>query len=177
VLVLGAGTIALSAIFWARRLGAGRIAAMSRSDRRADMARRMGADMFVAYGDNEIEEAAEALGGSADAVFECAGAPGFLGKAIGHAGLMGRVLSLGFGMEPDPVVPAVAGFKGVSLLFPVGYSHEDFRYTAQHMLAGHVDPKEMISSTVGLGDLPEKFEALLGPNTDTKVQVAPAARA
>ena len=173
VLVLGAGTIALTAIYWARRLGAGKIVAMSRSARRAQMARRMGADAFAVYGDNEIEEAKESLGGEADAVFECIGSPGFLGKAIQHVGLMGQVLSLGFGMEPDPVVPAMAGFKGVTLRFPVGYAHEDFRTTAEEMLSGHVDPKEMISSTVALAELPAKFEELLGANTETKVQVAP----
>jgi (R,R)-butanediol dehydrogenase/meso-butanediol dehydrogenase/diacetyl reductase len=173
VLVLGAGTIALAAIYWARRTGAGRIVAMSRSVRRAEMAELMGADAFVAYGEAETAQAAEALGGSADAVFECVGSPGFLGKAIAHAGLIGDVISLGFGTAPDPIVPAAAGFKGVSLKFPVGYSHEDFRYTAETMLSGHIDPKAMISTTVDLAALPAKFEELLGPNSDTKVQVAP----
>ena len=63
VLVLGAGTVALCAIYWAKRLGAGRIAAASRSPRRAAMALAMGADAFVQYGDNEKGEVAEALGG------------------------------------------------------------------------------------------------------------------
>ncbi|MCB2074117.1 MAG: alcohol dehydrogenase catalytic domain-containing protein [Novosphingobium sp.] len=175
VVVLGAGTIALSAIYWARRSGAGRIAALSRSPRRAELALRMGADAFLAYGDDEVAEAAEALGGPADAVFECVGAPGFLGKAIDHAGLMGQVLSLGFGGEPDPVIPAVAGFRGVTLQFPVGYSQDDFRHVAREMTQGHVDPKIMISSTVALDDLPATFEELLGANAQTKVQVAPFA--
>ena len=48
VLVLGGGTVALYAIYWARRLGAGKIVAMSRSDRRKDLALEMGADAFVA---------------------------------------------------------------------------------------------------------------------------------
>jgi (R,R)-butanediol dehydrogenase/meso-butanediol dehydrogenase/diacetyl reductase len=137
------------------------------------MARRMGADAFLTCGEDDVVEATEALGGPADAVFECVGAPGFLGKAIGHAGLLGQVVSLGFGTAPDPVVPAVAGFKGVTLRFPVGYSHDDFHYTAQHMLEGHVDPKAIITGTVGLGELPAKFAELLGPNSETKVQVAP----
>jgi (R,R)-butanediol dehydrogenase/meso-butanediol dehydrogenase/diacetyl reductase len=173
VLVLGAGTIALAAIFWARRSGAGRIVAMSRSAHRAEMAQRIGADAFVAYGEAETGQVAEALGGRADTVFECVGKSGFLGKAIAHAGLMSDVLSLGFGTAPDPIIPAVAGFKGVSLKFPVGYSHEDFRYTAETMQSGHVDPKAMISTTVELAALPAKFEELLGPNSDIKVQVAP----
>lgn len=173
VLVLGAGTIALSAIYWARRLGAGRIVAMSRSPRRAALAMAMGADAFVPYGEDEVAEAAEALGGSADHVFECVGVPGMLGKAIAHARLLGQVLSLGFCMKPDEVVPAVAGFKGVRLQFPVGYSPRDFAFAAQSMLAGHVDPKLMISSVIALEEFPELFGRLLENNTENKVQVAP----
>jgi (R,R)-butanediol dehydrogenase/meso-butanediol dehydrogenase/diacetyl reductase len=176
VLVLGAGTIALGAIYWARRLGAGRIVAMSRSARRADIARAMGADAFVRYGEHEREEVSEALGGQADVVLECVGVPGMLARAIDHVRLLGRVMALGFGTAPDPVVPAVAGFKGVSLGFPVGYSLKDFAWVAETMLNGHVDPKAMISRVVGLEEFPATFDRLLADNTENKVQLALAAR-
>lgn len=172
VLVLGAGTIALCAIYWARRHGAGNIVAMSRSPARAEMAKTMGADSFVTYGENEVAEAAEALGGPADVVLECVGVPGMLARAINHARLLGKVLSLGFCSQPDEVVPAVAGFKAVTLQFPVGYSVKDFTYVTRSMLSGHVDPKAMISSVVQLGELPDKFEQLLTKNDENKVQVA-----
>src|ERR1700741_4404806 len=82
VLVLGGGTVALYAIYWARRLGAGRIVAMSRSARRKALSLEMGADAFVAYGDNEMGEVIEALGGPPELVIEAVGAEGMLGKAI-----------------------------------------------------------------------------------------------
>lgn len=173
VLVLGAGTIALCAIYWARRLGAGKIVAMSRSARRAALALAMGADAFVPYGDNEMAEAAEALGGAADHVFECVGVPGMLGKAVSHARLLGKVHSLGFCMGPDPIVPAMAGFKGLSMTFPVGYSLKDFAYVAGAMLGGHIDPKVMISKVIGLDAFPATFDQLLANNTENKLQVAP----
>jgi (R,R)-butanediol dehydrogenase/meso-butanediol dehydrogenase/diacetyl reductase len=174
VLVLGAGSVALCVLYWARRLGAGRMVAASRSPRRAAMALEMGADAFVQYGNNEIAEVVEALGGPPNLVFECVGTPGFLTKGIQHAAPFGQVISLGFCTEPDPIQPAVAGFKGVSLQFPVGYSLKDFQYVADVMDNGHVDPKMLISSVVALDDLPITFERLRGPNTDTKVQVSPA---
>lgn len=173
VLVLGAGTIALTAIYWARRLGAGRIVAMSRSPRRADLAIRMGADAFVAYGESEVGDAVEALGGNADHVFECVGVPGMLEKAVSHARLMGKVHSLGLCMTPDTINPMLAGIRGVSLTFPVGYSVKDFTYVVRSMRGGHVDPKEMISRVVGLAELPETFARLLESNTENKVLVAP----
>jgi (R,R)-butanediol dehydrogenase/meso-butanediol dehydrogenase/diacetyl reductase len=43
VLVIGAGPIGLAATFWARRLGAGRIAVTASSARRAPLARQIGA--------------------------------------------------------------------------------------------------------------------------------------
>jgi len=49
------------------------------------MAVDMGADAFVQYGEDEIGEVAEALGGQPDVVFECVGNPGFLMKGIQHA--------------------------------------------------------------------------------------------
>lgn len=119
VLVLGAGSVALCTIYWARRLGAGRIVAVSRSQRRAAMALDMGADAFVQYGDNEVGEVVEALGGQPDIVFECVGNPGFVMKGIQHVREFGQVISMGFCTAPDQFVPAVAGFKGIRCNSPL----------------------------------------------------------
>lgn len=173
VLILGAGSVALCAIYWAKRLGAGRIVAISRSARRQAMVLEMGADAFVQYGDSEKDNIIEALGGQPDLVFECVGSPGFVMKGIQHVRDFGQVISLGFCTAPDQIIPAVAGFKGVSLQFPVGYSLKDFQYVADVMDAGFVDPKILISSVVGLDALPTKFEQLRGANNETKVHVAP----
>ena len=172
ILVQGAGSVALATIFWAKRLGAGRIVAVSRSERRAGPVRAMGADAFIQSGANEVKEAAAALGGAADIVFECVGAPGLLARAIEHARVLGLVASLGFCMEPDTIIPAVAAYKGVRLIFPVGYALRDFEQVGDMMLSGHVDPKLMITSVITFDELPTVFEALRGPNTQTKVQVS-----
>lgn len=173
VLILGAGTIALAAIYWARRMGAGPIVAMSRSTHRAELAREMGADAFVAYGENEQAEVANALGGRPDVVFECVGKEGFLGRAIAHAATFGRVVSLGLSRAPEPVNPMQAGIKDLTITFPVGYSIEDFRHVAAAMGQGNVDPKRMISRVVSLADLPATFARLLGPHGEAKVQIEP----
>jgi threonine dehydrogenase-like Zn-dependent dehydrogenase len=171
VLVLGGGTVALYAIYWARRLGAGRIVAMSRSDRRRDLCLEMGADAFIPYGDNEIGEAIEALRGSPDFVFECVGAEGMLTKAIMHVTQFGKVVSLGFCTTPDPVIPGMASYKCASMQFAVGYSMNEFHYIADQMDKGHCDPKAIITNDVPLVDLPAMFDVLRGPNNETKVHV------
>ena len=173
VLVLGAGSVGLCVIYWARRLGAARIVALSRSVRRAPAVAAMGADAFIRYGQNEVEAVTAALGGRPDIVFECVGSPGFLMKAVEHVRDFGQVMSMGFCTAPDQLVPAVTGFKGVSLRFPVGYSLKDFEYVANVMDKGHVDPKMLITSVIPLSELPGRFEALRGPGTETKVQIRP----
>lgn len=171
VLVLGGGTVALYAIYWARRLGAGRIAAMSRSTRRKDLALEMGANAFISYGDNEIGEVIEALGGSPQFVFECVGAEGMLSKAVMHLAQFGKIVSLGFCTSPDPVIPGIASYKCASMQFAVGYSMKEFLYIADQMDKGHCDPKAIITSDIPLVDLPSMLEVLRGPNNETKVHV------
>jgi L-iditol 2-dehydrogenase len=171
VLVLGAGTVALYAIYWARRLGAGRIVAMSRSGRRRDAVLDMGADAFMIYGDDEIGEVAEALGGTPDFVLECVGAEGMLGKAIMHVAPFGKIVSLGFCTAPDPIIPALASYKCAAMQFAVGYSMNEFLYIADEMDKGHCDPKMIISNNIPLGDLPAMFDKLRGANEETKVHV------
>lgn len=172
VLVLGGGAVALYAIYWARRLGAGRIVAMSRSARRKDLVLQMGADAFVSYGNNEIGEVSQVLGGAPQVVFECVGAQGMLSKSVMHASQFGRIVSLGFCTSPDPLIPAIASYKCVSIQFAVGYSMKEFLYIADQMDKGQADPKAIITRQIELTQLPAMMETLRGPNNETKVQVS-----
>jgi len=177
VLVLGGGTIALYAIYWARRLGAGRIAAMSRSSRRQALALQMGADAFVAFGKEEPGEVKQALGGAPQVVFECVGAEGMLTKSVMHAGPLGRIVSLGFCTSPDPLIPGMASYKCASIQFAVGYSMKEFTYIAEQLDrdrlhgGGHCDPKALITRDIPLAGLPAMFDTLRGANSETKVHV------
>ncbi len=172
VLVLGGGTVALYAIYWARRLGAGRIVAMSRSERRRELCLGMGADVFVSYSDEELLEVAAAFdGGAPRLVFECVGAAGMLEKSVQLVAPFGHIISLGFCTAPDPVIPAIASYKCATLQFLVGYSLAEFEYVASEMNKGHVDPKSIITHSAALNDLPAMMARLRQPNSDTKIQI------
>ncbi len=173
ILVLGAGPVALAAIYWARIMGAGKIVAMSRADRRKELVLNFGADHFIQYGESEASEVSEAFGGAPDIVIECTGQPGFLMKGIGLVRTCGQVVALGFCTQADSFNPAVTAYKGVRLHFAVGYRREDFLTSIAQLHKGHVDPKAMISSTVSLIDLPAVIERLRGENHETKVHVQP----
>jgi threonine dehydrogenase-like Zn-dependent dehydrogenase len=171
ILVLGAGSVALCAIWWARRLGAAKIAVLSRSQRRADMALAMGADAFVVSGENETTEITAALGGEPDIVFECVGQPAFLAKGIAHVRKFGEVISMGFCTAPDHIVPAMTAFKAATLKFPVGYALCDFERCASEMNKGHALPNMLVTAEIGLTELPDTITSLRQANTETKVHV------
>lgn len=173
VLVLGAGSVGLAALYWARHLGAGKIVAASPSARRRDIALAMGADAFETLGEDESERINAALGGPPDLVLECAGASGVLGKAIELVRPGGTIVSLGFCTSPDPIVPAIATWKRVTMKFSLAYTLADFEHAADMLDRGHVEPRLMISDTIGLDSLPAMFEALRGGAPQTKVHVEP----
>lgn len=173
VVVLGAGSIGLSVVYWAHRLGAGKIVAVSRSDRRAPLALEMGATAFEALGENEGERINAALGGMPDIVFECAGAVGMTQKAVDLVAPGGQVISLGFCSSPDPILPALATWKQITMKFSFAYDLREFQHCADTLGAGHVEPRLMVSKTVGLDAFPDLFEQLRAGTNETKVHVDP----
>jgi (R,R)-butanediol dehydrogenase/meso-butanediol dehydrogenase/diacetyl reductase len=173
VLVLGAGSVGLAALFWARQLGAGRIVAASPSARRRALAEQIGADGFEVLGEGEGERIAAALGGPPDVVLECAGAVGLLQKAVEHVRPGGMIVSLGFCTSPDPILPSLATWKQVTIAFSFAYALDEFRHAVDVLDRGRVEPRLMISETIGLDALPAMFEAMRGGSSHTKVHVDP----
>jgi (R,R)-butanediol dehydrogenase/meso-butanediol dehydrogenase/diacetyl reductase len=173
VLVVGPGSVGLAAIYWARLLGAGRIVAASRSERRREPALAMGADAFEPLGADDAQRINAALGGPPEVVFECAGASGLMQKCVDLVQPGGLVVSLGFCGEPDPIVPAAVTWKRVTLKFSFGYDLRDFEHSADALDRGHVAPRSMVTETIGLDQLPDRFEALRRGGDAIKIHVDP----
>lgn len=175
VLVIGAGPIGLAATFFARKLGAGRIAVAANSTRRQALAHNMGADRFIIPEEGRAQAAiaAEVLGGAPDVVLECAGQPGCIDQAIQVVRTAGTVVVLGFCTAPDSFLPAVAVWKEVNLRFSSTYSVGDFQYVAQVLAGGSLEPRSMITRTITLDEVPEVFEGLRKPSADCKVIINP----
>ena len=173
VLVLGAGSVGLAAIYWARQMGAGRIVAASPSARRAAMAGQMGADGFEVLGEGEALRINAALGGEPDVVFECGGAVGMLSKSAELVRAGGLVVSLGFCTAPDALVPAMATYKQLTFKFSYTYTKAEFVHCATVMDRGFVEPRLMISDTVSLDAFPAKLEEMRAGLAVTKLMVDP----
>lgn len=175
VLVIGAGPVGLAAVFWARRMGAGKIAVTASSDRRAGLAVQMGATVFVApqVGQEPVAAVNQALGGPPDVVFECVGVPGMIEKSIAHVRPLGTVVVLGFCDLVDQWLPMSALAKEVKINFAILYSTRDFQVAVDTLDAGHVEPRAMITDRITLDEVPAAFEALRHRTTQCKVIIDP----
>jgi (R,R)-butanediol dehydrogenase/meso-butanediol dehydrogenase/diacetyl reductase len=176
LLVLGAGSMALAVIFWARRLNLGRIVVATRSAHRNESVMAMGADAALTLDEASPEAVAAALGGPPDIVAECVGKPGLLGRASELVRPRGVVLSLGMCMGPDAVVPAICTFKEISLFFPHGYTFGEYVETARAFDTAGLKPEAMVSDVIALEALPATLEELRAGRKSLKVQVDPTLR-
>jgi len=175
VLVLGAGPIGLAATWWARRLGAARIATAAATGRRRSLAHQLGADSFVAGGDHAADAVIEALGGPAEIVLECAGKPGLLNDAVQHAGLDAMIIVMGYCVTPDMFFQPPAIRQEVTLRFAKMYTHADFADTVAALASSNFEPRAMVTRTISLDAVPAEFERLRTDRSDCKVMIAPQA--
>ena len=173
--MIGAGPIALGAVFWARRMGAGRVVVMATSDRRSAFAEQAGATSFLVAGDNPVAEAIEAIGGEPDVVIEAAGAPGTIEQAMQTVKPTGTVVVLGWCTVPDSYVPALYLMKQIRLQFSMTYDVAEFRHVIGVLEDDGAALRSMVSAVVSLDELPEMFESLRGGNTQCKVLIDPQA--
>jgi threonine dehydrogenase-like Zn-dependent dehydrogenase len=110
-------------------------------------------------------------------VFECVGVPGVIDSIIEGAPLFSRVVVVGVCVGEDQITPAMAINKEIDLRFVLGYTPLEFRDTL-HMLAdGKVDPRPLITGTVGLDGVAAAFTALGDPEAHAKILVDPKSAA
>lgn len=173
VLVIGAGPIGLTTVFWARRFGAGRIAVTARSNRRAELARRMGAHVFVAPGEDLVRRVDEALGGPPDIVYECVGVPGLIAQALEHVRPRGTIVVQGACIDPDTFVPFGMVAKEVRIQGTVFYTLTEFAYSADVLAADARLLRTMVTDEIPLAALPQTFDDLRHRTHQCKVLVRP----
>ena len=107
-------------------------------------------------------------------VFECVGVPGIIGQIVDSAPLFSRVIVVGVCVGPDTFTPAMAINKEIDLRFVIGYSPLEFRDTLHMLGEGTVDPRPIITGTVGLEGVAGAFEALADPEAHAKVLIDPS---
>ncbi|MCW2351616.1 alcohol dehydrogenase catalytic domain-containing protein [Sphingobium sp. B12D2B] len=173
VLVLGAGPIGLAVAFWAKRLGAARVAVQDISPSQQQRAHDMGADVFVVDPQNPVESAVQGLGGMADIVFECVGVPGLIAQAVDQVRPRGTILLLGLCTKPDTFNSFAMLGKEVRLVTSAFFTVQEYEAALAALEQGAIAPRLMVTSTIALAETPTVFEALKQRGEQCKVLIAP----
>jgi (R,R)-butanediol dehydrogenase / meso-butanediol dehydrogenase / diacetyl reductase len=167
VLVIGAGTVGLTSMAWARLRGADRVTVVDPNE-----ARRTGA---LAFGANDVlADAMAAEPGAYDVAIECVGKPGLLDACIAATRSKGRIVIAGVCMEQDPFWSMAALMKELTVHFAVYYTPDEFRTVIEAFRSGEIEPDQLIGRTVGLSALPEAFDLLSNGSTQGKILIDPS---
>jgi len=110
-------------------------------------------------------------------IFECVGVPGVIESIVGEAPLFSRVVVVGVCVGEDRFTPAMAINKEIDLRFVLGYTPLEFRDTLHMLAEGKLDPRPLVTGTVGLDGVDRAFSALADPEAQAKVLIDPASAA
>jgi (R,R)-butanediol dehydrogenase/meso-butanediol dehydrogenase/diacetyl reductase len=166
VLVLGAGSVGLTTIRWAKEMGAKDIVVADPVAGRRELSGQFGATAV-------IDPSQEDLGRDYDVVIECVGKPGLLNTAVAAAAIKGRIVIAGVCAETDPFLPIAALLKELTVSFAVYYLPEEFRRVIEAFTSGSLDPGPLIAGTVPLEGINGAFEGAAASTTHGKVLVDP----
>jgi (R,R)-butanediol dehydrogenase/meso-butanediol dehydrogenase/diacetyl reductase len=173
VLVLGAGPIGLAVAFWARRLGATKVAVVDLTPLQADLALRVGATNWVQAGEDVVRRVNSELHGMPDIVFECVGRAGILAQALEHVRPRGSIVMLGLCTSPDSFIPFRAVSKEARFITSAFFNMREYEASLDMLDAGHAEARSLITSIVPLSQLPVTFESLRQRTSQCKVMVRP----
>ncbi|MGV3555603.1 MAG: alcohol dehydrogenase catalytic domain-containing protein [Croceibacterium sp.] len=173
VLVLGAGPIGLAVAFWAKRLGAARVAVQDIAEFQRQRALDMGADVFVVDPEDPVGSAEAGLGGKADIVFECVGLPGLIAQGVEQVKPRGTILLLGLCTRPDTFNSFAMLSKEVRLVTSAFFTVPEYEASLDALAAGAIEPRLLVTDIISLADTPEVFESLKHRTSQCKVLIAP----
>jgi (R,R)-butanediol dehydrogenase/meso-butanediol dehydrogenase/diacetyl reductase len=173
VLVLGAGPIGLAVAFWAKQMGAAKVAVQDIAEFQKSRALDMGADVFVVDPADPVGSAERALGGQADVVFECVGIPGLIAQGVEQVRPRGTILLLGLCTKPDTFNSFAMLSKEVRLVTSAFFTVPEYQASLDALAEGAIEPRLLVTDTIALAETPEVFESLKHHTSQCKVLIAP----
>jgi 2-desacetyl-2-hydroxyethyl bacteriochlorophyllide A dehydrogenase len=159
VAILGAVTIVLLMLQVARAYGAKRIVLTARSERSRARAAKYGPDAVVdATAPDAAEQVREALGESADVVFDCVAEQSTMDQALAMANKGGTVVVVG--VPPAPVTVPLPMIQDSQLRIQgsATYLPDDFADAMRLLTTGSVGVDEMVTSLRPLVEAAEAFD-------------------
>ena len=170
--IMGAGSVGLMTMLWARFAGARAIVVADPVLDRREVALKLGADAAV---DPRMHSPAATIarmtGAGPHVIFECTGEAGAMAQAISLAPRGGRIAILGVSMEDDGFPPALALGKELDIYFSLGLEPGEVETALAVLSSGRLSTDPLITHTVGIDELPRAFAALAQPVRATKVMI------
>jgi len=173
--VLGGGAIGLYAVQCAKAAGAGLIILSEPTQLRAELGRKLGADIILDPTKVNIEEQIlELTGGEGvDVVLECAGRKETVEGSVNIARRRGgTVVWMGVCLEEITFIPWFWVEKDITVHWLNGIGSGQVPDKCLQLLEQKkINTDSMISSVIALDELPEAFDRLTKPNEEIKIIV------
>ncbi len=161
VAVVGDGAVGLSAVLAARRLGAGRIIALSRNPARQIVAREFGAtDVVAERGDAGIAAVRSMTDGlGVEAALECVGTGESMATAFAITRSGGMVGAVGAPHDVEVPIDTVI-FRNVGLRGGVAPARKYLPELLDAVLAGEINPGRVFDFETDLEHIVDAYEAM-----------------
>lgn len=162
VVVVGDGAVGLCAVIAAKRLGAGRIIAMSRHADRQALATEFGAtDIIEERGDEGVARVKEMLGGiGADCVLECVGTKESMDQAIRSARPGGRIGYVGVPNGGSELPIRLLFNSNIGVAGGVAPVRNYIEELLPEVLSGAIRPGRVFDLELPLADVAEAYAAM-----------------
>ncbi|MBK5332749.1 MAG: alcohol dehydrogenase catalytic domain-containing protein [Ilumatobacteraceae bacterium] len=160
VAILGAGTIGLLVLVSAMHHGAARVVVTDMLESKRQRALDLGAHAVVnADREDVVSAVRDALGESADVVFDCVAIQKTVNQAVAMALKAGTVVIVGVPTADVSVPLPMIQDQQVRIQGSATYLPEDFQEAIALILADKVRPRDFITASYALDDVAEAFAA------------------
>lgn len=171
VLIHGCGTIGLLMLAAARAAGAHRIVMSDLLESKREIAARVGADATIDAGSATfVDDAREALGETADVIFDCVSVQSTVSASTAIVAKAGTIVIVGVPSRPVEIDLPTVQDRQIAVLGSATYVLEDYEAAIEIIRSGAVDPAVMLSSRFPYTRTQEAFD-LASTGTEIKVVV------
>jgi len=177
VAIIGAGPIGLLHLLTVKKMGAGRTIMIDLVDERLGFAEKLGADVTINSGRENVEARIKELTGwyGADVAIEAIGLPATWEQALKLARKGGTVLEFG-GCPPGTEVKLNAEMLHYGELTVMGTFHTTplhFRKALNLIAARTIDVRPLVTRKMKLENIKEAFETLSTSKSEIKIGIIP----
>jgi (R,R)-butanediol dehydrogenase/meso-butanediol dehydrogenase/diacetyl reductase len=175
LLIVGGGPIGLLTLLSARQKGAGTIIVSEMAPGRRELAKRVGADVVVDPKNESLSDAVKSRtdGLGADIAIECVGTPQPMADCIANTRKGGRIVVAGAFDRPFQMDLLQLLLQEQSIIGTFG-SATELGECAELISSGKVDVSPVVSSVIGLDDVPTAFADLAADRgSNGKILVRP----